>query len=909
MSTKGEHVLPVALTTTIAGREAELNVLESFLRRDLDAGIALVIQGAPGIGKSTLWKAAVERASELGVTVLRSSPAEAESTLAYAGLGDLFERLSDDVLSRMAVPRRDALRSALLLADSPTVVDQRTLAVAVRNVLELLGEQAPVLVAIDDLQWLDRATVAVLAFALRRVDGRISLLATRRHEAAMLPGVDDLQVLELDPLSVGAMHRLLLDRLGHPVARQPLLRIHHQSSGNPLHALELAHHLSLDGGSDPLRGLGIPKKLDHLLRARVNDLPAETREALELLSAVGPASPDLLERAGVAAGALTPALDANVAVLDDGILRFAHPLVASLVYGDLGSRSTAVHGRLVDLVDDLPSRARHLALATIHPTESVAQTVEAAAHAAALQGAHATAAELHERSLGLTPDSSAAERPRRLLTTARAHHASGDWPHARTLLRDALEADRVGEMRGDALLLLAELEPVERQAELLRDALEGAVRPHLRAEILCRLAWATRFESGREYAREAMAVAGELGDDALSARAIAVNTILGWFEGDEAATRSLSLSGRDFVSAVGGEHLVQEATQAIVNTFAPAETRATIRSFLEGEHAEWQDRDEPRSAQASWGLAWLEFWSGDWERAAAHAADAHEIATQYALERPQDHLPLAVVEVHRGRLESARAHSERALALSMKQFGFRPPQHLAVLGLAALWGGDSKAGLESLEAADRQAAELHWGEPSVRWWTGDLAEALLSAGRADEAASTVARWEEDARRVGRDWVLPHATRCRAVLASAAGDHAAAESLAEAAIAVHETLGDPYGRARAQFALGSIRRRARQKRSARDALEAAIAGFETLDARTWVQLAQAELGRIGGRTSQTGLTATEHRVAELVAEGRSNREVAASLFLAERTVASHLTHIYAKLGVRTRTQLARKVQTF
>ncbi|MBA3841425.1 MAG: AAA family ATPase [Actinobacteria bacterium] len=898
------------MTSFIAGREVELDVLEAFLREDRERAAGLVIQGAPGIGKSTVWQAAVARATERGVTVLRSSPAQVESSLTHAGLGDVFEGLNDEILSRMAAPQRAALRSALLLTDAPTAVDQRTLAVAVRNALDLLAEAGPVLVAIDDLQWLDLATQAVLTFALRRVDGRVSLLATRRQDEVGSPfGPEDVQVLELEPLSLGALHRLLLERLGHPVARQPLLRIHEQSGGNPLFALELARDLSLEGGSDPLRRLDVPRTLDHLMRARIDGLPAATRDGLALISAVGPVSTKLLRRAGVAASALAPALDADVVVLEGGIVRFAHPLLASLVYGDLGGRATAVHALLVELVDDEPARARHLALATTEPDEAVAETIEAAARVSARRGAHASAAELHERALGLTPDLFSDERPGRLLAAARAHQTSGDWPHARALLREALEDNRIGELRGDALLLLAELEPGERQTELLRDALTGATRPHLRVEILCRLAWASRFEGGREHAREALAVAAALGDDALSTRAAAVDTILGWFEGDESASHNLSLSGRAFVSAVGGEHLVQEATQAVVNTFAPAATRGRIRTLLEAEHAQWRDRDEPRSAQASWGLAWLDFWSGEWHRAAAHAADAHEVATQYAYERPQDHLPLAVVQVHQGRLDSAREHSERALALSMEQFGFRAPQHLAVLGLAAEWSGDAAAGLEGLEAADRHARELGWREPSVRWWTGDLAEALLTAERPAEAESAIARWEDDARRVGREWVLPHAARCRALLASEGGDHATGESLAEAAILQHGTLGDPYGAARAQLALGAIRRRARQKRGARTALEGSVAGFDRLGARTWVVAAQAELARIGGRTTQPGLTATEHRVARLVAEGRTNREVAAALFLAERTVASHLTHIYAKLGVRTRTQLARKVQTF
>jgi DNA-binding CsgD family transcriptional regulator len=170
-------------------------------------------------------------------------------------------------------------------------------------------------------------------------------------------------------------------------------------------------------------------------------------------------------------------------------------------------------------------------------------------------------------------------------------------------------------------------------------------------------------------------------------------------------------------------------------------------------------------------------------------------------------------------------------------------------------------------------------------------------------------WEADATRVNREWVLAHVTRCRGLVAAAAGDVGRATSLLQQAVAQHEEVGDPYGRARALLSLGIIRRRERQKRDARDAIGAALDGFKQLGAATWVARARDELGHIGGRTREEGLTAAERRVARLVAEGRTNREVAAALFLGERTVASHLTHIYAKLGVRSRTELAGKVQTF
>jgi DNA-binding CsgD family transcriptional regulator len=234
-------------------------------------------------------------------------------------------------------------------------------------------------------------------------------------------------------------------------------------------------------------------------------------------------------------------------------------------------------------------------------------------------------------------------------------------------------------------------------------------------------------------------------------------------------------------------------------------------------------------------------------------------------------------------------------------------QLMAVLGLVARWGADASAAEKWFEKADRRASELGWGEPSVRWWTADYAELLLEDGRIEGATRVLEVWEADAARVSRDWVLAHATRSRGLVAAAQADVDRAISLLERAVTQHVEVGDPYGNARALLALGVVRRRARQKRQARDEIQAALDGFAALGAATWVEKARSELGRIGGRKREEGLTPAERRVAALVAEGRTNREVAAALFLTERTVASHLSHVYAKLGVRSRTELARQLR--
>jgi DNA-binding CsgD family transcriptional regulator len=868
-----------------------------------------VLEGEAGIGKSTLWLAGVAYARDCGLRVLTAQPAEAEQGLAHAALGDLLEGVADDVLPALPAPRRRALEVALLREEAGTdAVDARTVGTAIRSALQLLGEDGSLLVAIDDVQWLDASSADALAFALRRLapDGVRLLFAHRlaaesassRLEQALDP--ERIRRVTVGPLSVGALHRLLRERLRTPFARQTLLRIHEQSGGNPFFALQLA-----------AQPLGVPETLEGLLRARLSGLPAPTREALALAAALGATPDTLLQRAGVDPAVLEPAFAANVITRTDGEIRFTHPLLSSVLYADLGGARRDVHARIAAVADEPLLRARHLALAKDDPDAKVAAELEAAAMLANDRGARADAAELAEQAVRLTPPSVPDERRRRALAAARAHHAAGEWTRARTIANELLAEAEIGSLRAEALVLLAELESVDRGVVLLEEALaEAASRPALQSVIHCRLAWATRFRKGYvqalEHARAAYELANGLGDDGLRQRAQAVQAVLGWIAGDAERT-PLPAHPHDFAAAVGGAQLVQEATFAVVSTLVGSNRRDEALALFEREHGEWRERDEPRSARALWGLAWVEFWGGRWELAAGHAAAAYDISIQYGLEVPQDHLPIALVALHRGRLALAREHSERALELAQEQFALHPPQHLAILGLAALWGGDPAAAELWLGKAEAQAAALEWGEPSIRWWSADHVELLLELGRAEDAVRILDAWAADATRLGRDWVLAHATRCRGLVAAAGGRAAVADSLLGEAVARHEEVGDPYGRARSLLALGAVRRRERQKRAAEEALREALAGFEQLGAETWIARTSEQIGRIGGRRREEGLTAAERRVAALVAEGRTNREVAAALFLGERTVASHLTHIYAKLGVRSRTELARRLQ--
>jgi DNA-binding CsgD family transcriptional regulator len=901
------------VTVDIIGRGKELDSVSAFIDRPAEGAAALVLEGEAGIGKSTLWWAGVEAARAQGFHVLLSRPAEAERGLTHAGLGDLFEDVLETVLPALPAPRRRALEVALLVEEDPRGFDSRTLGVAVRSALEILAGERQVVLAIDDSQWIDPSSAGALAFALRRLDEQSIrlLLARRLGERSETPdiekaiGPDRVERLHVGPLSLGAIHRLLQAHLDVTLSRPTLLRVHGTSGGNPFYALELARALGADVA--PTAPLPVPETLEELVRARLDELPTATRDALLLAVAAGRPSADLFSSLDIPDDVFDSALAGRVIEHAHGTIRFTHPLLASVIYqGVSADQRRRAHQRLALVVEDPLDRARHLALSTESPDIRIAATLEEASAAASTRGAPIAVAELAEHALRLTPPGAHTDRLRRALAAARAERTAGEWTRARTILADLLAEEREGGVRAEALVLLAELESVGRSAPLLQEALRNSASPALQSEIHCRLAWATRFKPSSDHARTAIELAEQLDDDVLVRRASAVQAVLEWFAGDAEASEDVVALARDFPSAVGGDQLVREATLAVVNTLAPLPTRDGARALLEREYEEWRERDEPRSSRALWGLAWIEFWAGRWELGARYAANARDISVQYGLEVPQDHLPTAVIAVHRGQLRLAHEHSERALELSQEQFGMRPPQHMAVLGLVARWSGDLSGALEWLDNAEQQAAAFRWGEPSVRWWSGELVELLLELGRVDDAIRVLDPWEVDAARVGRAWVSAHATRCRGLVAAAEGDVDRAGSFLEEAVAQHEEVGDPFGKARALLALGIVRRRARQKRGAREAIQAALDGLEQLGAANWVDRARRELGRIGGRTREEGLTAAELRVASLVAEGRTNREVATALFITERTVASHLSHVYAKLGVRSRTELARRL---
>ncbi len=897
------------------GRDGEIAALESFLARPDDGLAVALLSGDPGIGKSTVWRQAIELAARGSMTVLSSRPAETERDLAHLVLGDLLHDAPASTFDSLPEPRRRALEAVLLIGrPDGAPVDQRALGVAVATVLGRMAASSPVLIGIDDDQWIDPASAETLAFALRRLRDRpVRLLLARRARVAppirLETVVDSAPVTRLDigPLSVGAIQLLLHDRLDMGLSRPTLRELHRVAGGNPFHALELGRARADDASRD----LALPLSegsVDGLLRERIGALDADTLDASLLVAAHGRMPIDLLTVLGVAASSVDRAIDAGLRERTGAILAFVHPLLAAAVYDGVGTEARrAAHRRLAAAIDDDVGRARHLALGADGPNAALASRLDLAAEHARERGQSVDAANLAERALELSPPAAIDDRNRRLLAAARARVAVGDGERGQALLATLLGEVPHGARRAEALLLASDLQPPAAAVAMLEEALDAAHdEPGLRAAAHAGLAVMGRLTHGRAWAEphaaEALRLTAAVPDDALRARALAIAAILR-FEHAEPGADGLGYEAHRLALRSNDPAVVRETVTTISHLLTWSGDGPRARDWLIEQLERWRGRDEMMQAECLWYLSLVELRAGRWQAASERADEAWAIRASYGVMAPPDHLPSALIALHRGDFESARRHSERAIELAN---GMLLPTHLAILATIKTWTDDLDGAIALFEQAESASDARGFLEASMREWRADFAEALLRAGRTDDAERLIADWADHATRVDRRREAAAVVRVRGLIATARGDVAKAVDLLEDAATRHDAAGDPFGRGRALLAAGVAQRRLRHKRLARVALDAAVATFEELGAASWLGVARTELARIGGRVRLEGMSPSERRVADLVAAGWSNRDIAAALFLTERTVASHLSHVYAKLGVRSRTQLARVV---
>ena len=913
----------------LIGREEELRAaLASFAT--LPALVAL--EGEAGIGKSSIWRAVLDELGANGAVVLSARPAEAETHLSYAGIADLLEPVLDDSLAKLPTPQRQALESALRRAEvEGRAPDPAAIAFAVLGTLRHAAAEGRLIVAVDDLQWLDAPSLFALEFAVRRLrDESIGLLlALRPVLAGGLPieverWLPDERVrrIRLGPLSLGALQHVVQGRLGVVLSRPLLRRVHQTSEGNPFFALELARALR-QRGEPPKAGdpLPVSGELRQLLRLRLGALSQDAQEALLVAASVPQPTMRLVARV-VGEGAresLQHAVDAEVIELEDDRVRFVHPLFASAVLLEADAeRGRAVHRRLAELVNDPEERAWHLAFGAEGVDSAVASALDEAARVARARGAPQAAAEFSERACRLTPQDDAEAVHRRRLEAGAAYFESGDTARAQTLFTQAAEAARPGPEHAIALSRLARVHHYagdQRIAvELFRRSLdEAGTNPTVRAEAADGLASSLFFL--REDLLEALGharFAARVARDGANRGALAVAL------GTQGVVEAV-LGHRDAATTLESALALDDQARDVPLVRRPSFQLAFARVWsdeLEAARVALTSIREQAIAQGDesslpFVLAYLSlagFLSGRWPEALRAAEEGVDVALAagQATGRAFALSTRALVAAGLGREREARSDANEALALAERGAMFATATSLWALGLLELSLDRPAEAHEQLGplVARFEGAEI--GEPgSIRFVTDDV-EALVRLGDLDAAATQLAHFEQHAQRLGRRSALAAAHRCRGLIAAALGAADEAQAECSRALAEFEQLPLPLESARTLVALGLAQRQARQRRAARTSLERGLRIFEELGASLWAEHARVELGRISGRAPSRGeLTASERRVAELVAEGRTNREVAAALHVTSRTVEGTLSRVYAKLGVRSRTELARR----
>ena len=911
--------------SALVGRDAEIQVIDGFLARIAAGPAALVFEGAPGIGKTTAWASARDRARSGAVHLLSCRPVDAEAKLAFASLADLLEPVAGRALPLLAEPQRVALEVALLRA-SPrgALPSPRGVAAAALSVLRLLAADGPLVIAIDDQQWIDRASADALAFALRRIgDLPVGVVATVRVGDGAAPdplGLGTtfgarLERRALGPLTSGALHHVVRQQLGQVLPRPTLLRVTDASRGNPFYALEIARELLVTGAQPgPADPLPVSEPVMALVLRRLERLPARVRDALLVTAALF--SP-LLDTVRAAAGAraddaIERAIRARIVELDGPRLRFTHPLLASAVYASaLPERRREVHRLLAGIMTDAEERARHLALTTESPDASVATALDDAALLARRRGAPDAAGELQERAASLTPADDPAGRRARALRAAEHFFHAGDRAHARALLTPLLDADPSPDERARALQLLGRI--CGEEASLpdavrhLRDALACAAEPELRVAIELDLGCAAYFVGDVPEAvlhvRAARAAAEALGNPGLLADALAMEAMGSFFSGDridvcrQLLDRACTLEDRSRPTlltlrptALAGQLAIYEGR------FADGE--ALLREIIEWATERGEDSDLPLILT---NLASLEWSRCDGEACGRWAEQAITLCLQTGNEsmRGPALAYRAQSLVFRGEIEAARATLAEAGRLIV-QSGF-------VRGYFALAQVSSALDLSlgDFAGAERAIAPI---PPAVL--VGDqfnllseLIEAKVGLGKLDEAAALVDPYAAQVHASGRRRLAARIDRGAALLSAARGDLDGALEAARRSVAAFRSLALPIDLGRSLLAQGQVLRRSGERRAAKDAFDEALTLFERHGLHQWHARAAEELRRVPiRRAAPTDLTETEARVAELAAAGRTNREIGATLFQSAKTVEANLGRVYAKLGIRGRPEL-------
>jgi len=905
----------------LVGRDPEqLAVRRAMADARTGRSAVLGLVGEAGIGKSALLADAGEHAE--GMRILRARGIESEADVPFAGLLELL-RPALGALPGVPAPQAAALQGALALRPGGTR-DRFAVGAGTLSLLAAYAEQSPVLVLIDDAHWLDAPSAEAILFAIRRLlaDAVAVLIAVRDGHASLLD-LAGLPIHRVTGLDRQATRELLTQAAGHAPSEDVARRLYAATAGNPLALLEVAPVAAGVVASEIDVPVPVSRRITEAFLDRSAPLPSRTRRALTLSAASHDGEPAVIARAAAALGLdladLGPAEAAGLVSLRDGVVEFRHPLARAASYGDApAAQRREMHRALAGALPDRDAdrRAWHLASAATGPDEAVSAALQQAAERALRRSAYATSSAGFERAARLAEDdgladqllyasadaawrAGAGERTEALLHELRARRPPGPLAACVMHLRGQMLADRGPVMEGHATLvaaaeLAAQAGEPELGALILADAAHACfyggaattmaattrqalallpAQPSPRAAYVCRTAHGLALvmvgegDLGAETIRDAaviLACAPELARDP----SLLQWTVLGalWLReagADQVIERAVTEGRRQ---AAGGQlgHLLDLASRH----HATADRwTAAAAGFHEAIELARDTGSGTNLAAALAGLCWLEARQGKDQECRAHAREAQRLAD--ALGVATHHVwtfaALADLELGAGHLQAALEHLREQQAM-----------------------------LDRLGIDDVDLSPIP-----------ELVETLVRLGDRAQADSLTGPYLAAAITKGQPWSGARAARCAGLLAA---DDALDPPFAQA-LALHAQTPDVFERARTQLAYGARLRRARRRIDARAQLRAALETFETLGAIPWVEQASAELAASGETARRRDvstldqLTARELQVALLLSRGLTTRVAAGQLFLSPKTVEYHLRHVYQKLGIRSRTELA------
>ena len=907
----------------LVGRDAQCARIERLLVEARSGrSSVLVIRGAPGIGKTTLLRHALAAAGAM--RVLSVSGVESESELAFSGLADLVRPLAAEL--RGLPEATAAVLAGALALGPPGSADRFTVYIATLSLLSAAAETQPVLVVVDDLQWLDEASQEALMVVARRLDaeGIVMLMAVRdagerAAEAEHLPTME-LSGLDRGP-SAALLGRATRERTVAPHVQEQLLEL---AAGNPLALLEVPAALTDDqlAGTQPLMDpLPVGPGLERVFGRRIAALPEAQRQCLLIAAANDQSDPATVAGAlghlGLKLEELETAEAAGLIELDGLQVRFRHPLFRSVIYhGAAPGQRRSAHRALaaVLLAVGLTERAAwHLAAAAVAPDEAVAELLDQAAETARQRGGQVVSARALERAASLTP--TADGKARRLLAAATAAYAGGRLNWARAMLETAAAECGDPLLRADIQHVRGNVEmwrgPAPFAGNLLADeaAAVEATSPS-RAALMLADAVMARIMTGSidravQTAGHACRAAARSDNPETARVTKAAEGVARSFMGETAAAYPAM---RAVLGRTSDASLPAFLAPMVAQVAIWAEEYGTAQRALE----RIVDRAHRVGALSELAfplavLADARFRAGAWADAYAAATEAVQVGTDTGQESALAFglVQLARIEAARGMEEDCRAHVEQALALAEPRGGFSIHFFAAAaLGLLEVGRARFEAAVEAMDWLNAAAAAVALGEPAVVPWLPDAVEAEARSGQREPAAALLARLDEQAAQAPGRWASAAAARCHGILASE-HDYEAAFGRS---LALHGLM-PSFERARTELCLGERLRRSKRRNEAQASLQKAAATFGRLGAAPWADRANGELAAGGNSRSSTPdtlaarLTAQELQIALAVASGATNREAGIALFLSEKTIETHLSHVYRKLSLRRRSELA------